>query len=765
MRARIYHVASIFIILTGSWTMEGYARPPSARDSRVDALLGRMTLEEKAGQMTQVTLKAISKTQEGGGSVHRLDPAKLKTALLKYHAGSILNVWDASFRIEHWRKVITDIQDIATQETRLAIPVIYGIDAVHGHHFLRNATIFPHNLAMAATWDPELVKTSNRITAFEARACGLPWNFSPVLDVARNPIWSRFFETFGEDPYLVSQMGRAAIIGLQGDLSELRQDRVAATAKHFLGYSAPLTGKDRTPAWIPERVLREIFLPPFKTAVESGVMTVMVNSAEINGVPVHSSHALLTDLLRDELGFKGVVVTDWEDVSKLHEVHRVAASEKEAVKLAVLAGIDMSMTPYTFKFHDYLVELVREGEVSEARIDESVRRILQLKFDLGLFENPYPDADLAADVGQADFHKASLEAAQNAMTLLKNKNNLLPLSKQSKILLTGPGADSLPALHGGWSYTWQGLDESYYPKSTRSIVQLLRVELGNERLSYFPGTSYAEVIDIEAAVSAAKNVDVVIVAIAEKPAVEQPGIIEDLNLPAAQVHLVQALQSTGKPVVLVLLENRPRIVREIEPGAQSVLMAYHPGMFGAQAIFDVLFGNISPSGKLPFTYPRYSGSLEHYDRKGSERQSLAYAWTAYNPQWEFGHGLSYTSFAYSNLKVDKAELDPGEKFSVSFTIKNTGHRPGKESVQLYVRDLYASITPPVKKLIRFTKVFLQPGESQNVSFELSDDDLALIGRDNKPVVEPGDFEFMVAQLTAPVTVKAVSSSSFMDSFK
>jgi len=745
--------------------MEGCAQLPPTRDSRVEDLLGRMTLEEKVGQMTQVTLKAISKTQEGGGSVHRLDPAKLKTALLQYHAGSILNVWDASFHLEHWRKVITDIQDVATQETRLAIPVIYGIDAVHGHHFLRNATVFPHNLAMAATWDPELIKTSNRITAFEARACGLPWNFSPVLDVARNQIWSRFFETFGEDPYLVSVMGRAAITGLQGDAAEFQQDRVAATAKHFLGYSAPLTGKDRTPAWIPERVLREIFLPPFKTAVDSGVMTVMVNSGEVNGVPVHSSHALLTGLLRDELGFKGVVVTDWEDVSKLHEVHRVAASEKEAVKLAVLAGIDISMTPYTFKFHDYLVELVREGEISEARVDQSVRRILQLKFNLGLFENPYPDLDLSVGVGQADFHKASLEAAQNAMTLLKNENNLLPLSKQSKILLTGPGAASLPALHGGWSYTWQGTDESYYPKSTRSLLQLLRAELGDKRFSYVPGTSYAEVVDIEAAVDAAKNVDVVIVAIAEKPAVEQPGIIEDLNLPTAQVRLVKALQSTGKPVVLVLLENRPRIVREIEPGSRSVLMAYHPGMFGAQAIFDVLFGNINPSGKLPFTYPRYSGSLEHYDRKGSELQSLAYAWTAYNPQWEFGHGLSYTSFAYSDLKVDKTELDPGDKFNVSFTVKNTGNRPGKESIQLYVRDLFASITPPVKKLRRFTKVSLQPGESQSVSFELTDDDLAFIGRDNKSVVEPGDFEIMVANIKARVAVNVGSSSSFMDLFK
>lgn len=758
MRTRNYRVMGVLAVLMSIWTMEGCAQLPLDHDSRVEDLLARMTLEEKVGQMTQVTLKAVSKTQEGNGSVHQLDPAKLKTALVKYHTGSILNVWDAAFRLEHWRKVITDIQDVAIQETRLAIPVIYGIDAVHGHHFLRNATVFPHNLAMAATWDPELVKTSNRITAFEARACGLPWNFSPVLDVARTPLWSRFFETFGEDPYLVSRMGLAAISGLQGSRSKVESDHVAATAKHFLGYSAPLTGKDRTPAWIPERILRQIFLPPFKAAIDSGVMTIMVNSGELNGIPVHSSHALLTDLLRDELGFNGVVVTDWEDVSKLHQVHRVAASEKEAVKLAVMAGIDMSMTPYTFKFHDYLVELVNEGEISEARVDKSVRRILKLKFDLGLFENPYPDRKLAAGVGQSEFHKASLIAAQNAMTLLKNENDVLPLSKHSDILLTGPGAASLPALHGGWSYTWQGTDESYYPETTRNLLQVLQAELGEDRVSYVPGASYDKAIDIDAAVAAAKNVDTVVVAVAEKPAVEQMGIIEDLSLPKAQFDLVKSLQSTGKPVILVLMENRPRIVREIEPISSAVLMAFHPGMYGAQAIFDVLFGDINPSGKLPFTYPRFSGSLEHYDRKGSERQSLAYAWTAYNPQWEFGHGLSYTKFEYSGLKIDKNELNVGDKINVSFTVKNVGEREGQHAVQLYLRDLYASITPPVKKLIRFTKISLKPGEARNVSFELSESDLSFIGRDNKPVVEPGDFEIMAAKLKAQFTVKTKPKS-------
>jgi beta-glucosidase len=584
------------------------------------------------------------------------------------------------------------------------------------------------------------------------------------LDVARNPLWSRFFETFGEDTYLVTEMGRAAILGLQGDSAGLQPGIVAATAKHFIGYSAPLTGKDRTPAWIPEGVLREYFLPPFKAAIDAGIKTIMVNSAEINGVPVHSSHALLTGLLRDELGFKGVVVTDWEDVIKLHKVHRVATSEKEAVKIAVLAGIDISMTPFTLTFYDHLVELVREGEISEDRIDESVRRILKLKFDMGLFDNPYPNPELAAGVAQASSHKASLAAAQDAMTLLKNDQDLLPLSKQTSILLTGPGAASLPPLYGGWSYTWQGVEESFYPQNTYNLLQAMRASLERNQVKYVPGVSYSESIDISAAVAAAKNVDVIVVAIAEKPAVEQPGIIENLDLPEAQLQLVKALQSTGKPVVLVLMENRPRIIREIEKNSQAIMMAYLPGMFGAEAIVDVLFGDVNPNGKLPFTYPRYSGSLENYDYKGSEQQTLAYTWTAYNPQWPFGYGLSYTTYKYSHLKLDKAEMYPDDVLNVSVTVTNTGKRAGKESIQLYVSDLFASVTPAVKKLRRFTKISLEPGESKTVEFELRKEDLSFIGRDNKPILEPGDFEIKVGKLKSGFVVKAAQANSFWGKF-
>lgn len=757
-----YNVRLIVLVLTSFWGLDVHAQMSFSFDNQVEDLLDKMTLEEKVGQMTQITLEVVSKTKEDKGSLHTLKEAKLKRALIEYHVGSILNVWDASFHLEHWQRVIKNIQDIATKDTRLGIPIIYGIDAVHGHHYLRNATIFPHNLALAATWDLEHVKTSNKITALETRASGVPWNFSPVLDVARNPLWSRFFETFGEDTYLVTEMGRAATLGLQGDSTDLQPGIVAATAKHFIGYSAPLTGKDRTPAWIPEGVLREYFLPPFKAAIDAGIKTVMVNSAEINGVPVHSSHALLTGLLRDELGFEGVVVSDWEDVIKLHKVHRVAASEKEAVKIAVLAGIDISMTPFTLTFYDHLVELVREGEISEDRIDESVRRILKLKFDMGLFDNPYPNPELTVGVAKESSLKASLAAAQDAMTLLKNDQDLLPLSKETSILLTGPGAASLPPLYGSWSYTWQGTEESFYPKNTNNLLQAMRASLGENQVKYVPGVSYSESIDIRAAVAAAKNVDVIVVAIAEKPAVEQPGIIENLDLPAAQLQLVKALQLIGKPVVLILMENRPRIIREIEKNSQAIMMAYLPGMFGAEAIVDVLFGDVNPNGKLPFTYPRYSGSLENYDYKGSEQQTVADTWTAFNPQWQFGYGLSYTTYKYSHLKLDKAEMYPDDVLNVSVTVTNTGKRAGKESIQLYVSDLFASVTPAVKKLRRFTKIALEPGESKTVEFELRKEDLSFIGRDNKPVLEPGGFEIKVGKLKSGFVVKATQAKSFWE---
>ena len=753
MSTKESRIGAVAFWVASFWTVGCFAQMSTDMDSQVEKLLAKMTLEEKVGQMTQLTLEAISREKESADSRHQLDQAKLKQAVVQYHVGSFLNVWDASFSLQHWHQVISAIQRVAVEQTRLGIPVVYGIDAVHGHHFLKSATVFPHNLALAATWDPVHARESNAATAWEVRASGIPWNFSPVLDVARNPLWSRFFETYGEDPFLVSAMGLAAIEGQQGAGVVLKADKVAACAKHFLGYSFPVSGKDRTPAWIPERMLREIFLPPFQAAVDAGVMTVMINSGDINGIPVHASHALLTGLLRDELGFEGVAVTDWEDVIKLHKVHRVAASEKEAVRMAVMAGIDMSMTPYTLSFHDILVQLVEEGKIPESRIDLSVRRILKLKFRLGLFENPYPQPTMAQSVGGEKFRNISLRAAQDAITLLKNDNGRLPLSKSANLLVTGPGATSLPALHGAWTYTWQGNDESLFPAGTRNLLEALKLKADSGTIHYVPGTTFAEEVDIEAAVEAARQADIVIVAVAEKPSVEQMGIIEDLNLPEVQLRLAKAVQSTGTPVVLVLIENRPRIVRTIEPGSESILMAYHPGSQGADAIADVIYGDINPSGKLPFTYPRHSGSLELYDHRVSERQELAYAWKAFNPQWTFGHGLSYTTFEYSDMHLDKTEMRPDDVLTVSVTVKNIGQRSGKEVVKLYVSDLFASVTPAVKRLKGFSKINLNPGESKTVSFGLDRQKLSFIGPGNQPIVEAGDFEVYAGNLKSRFSVK------------
>ena len=744
----------IFYLVILCFSSVGQAQPEADLDAKVDSLLMQMTLAEKVGQMTQLTLQAVSAQKESAQTHLQLDTIKLKQAIVDYHVDSILNSWESSLSLHQWHEVITAIQDVATKHTRLGIPVVYGIDAVHGHHFLKGATVFPHNLALAATWDRDHVRVSNQITALETRASGIPWNFSPVLDVARQPLWSRFFETFGEDQFLVSQMGLAAIKGLQGEEDGiLAQHRVAACGKHFLGYSVPLSGKDRTPAWIPERTMREYFLPPFKKAIDAGVMTLMINSGEINGIPVHASHRLLTGLLRDELKFEGVAVSDWEDIIKLHTVHRVAKDERHAVKLSILAGIDMSMTPYSLSFHDYMLDLVQKGEIPEQRIDQSVRRILKLKYRLGLFDNPYPDEKIAEKIGSSESHKASQRAAEEAITLLKNRDNLLPLSQHNKILITGPGAASLPALHGAWSYTWQGNDEALYPKTTKNLLQVLTDKVGEDKVVYVPGASYFDVIDLGAVTKAAKNTDVVVVAIAEKPSVEQQGIIDELRLPSAQRDLVKTAQSTGKPVVLILLENRPRIIREIEPGSQAILMAYYPGMFGAEAIVNVLYGEVNPSGKLPFTYPRFSGSTEGYNHKASEAQEHAYSWTAFKPQWPFGYGLSYTNFEYSDFHLNSKEIRKDDNLFVSVTVRNTGTRPGKEVIQLYLRDMYASITPAVKKLIGFKKIELKPQQSKQVDFIINQENLSFIGINNKPIVESGQFQVMVDSLVTDFRVK------------
>jgi beta-glucosidase len=734
--------------------------------ARVDSLLRQMTLEEKVGEMTQLTSQAVSRARGTATTRQTLDSAKLENALLRYNVGSLLNVWDVALTPQEWRSFTTAIQHTA-QRKRLRIPVIYGIDAVHGHNYMTTATVFPQNLAMAATWNRPLVRLASQITAYETRAAGIQWNFAPVLDIGRQPLWSRFFETFGEDPYLASVLGAAYVEGQQQDpraaldsllgrtgaasSSTLRPPPsvfVASTGKHYLGYSVPRSGKDRTTAWLSERQLREYVLPPFKAAVDAGLRTVMINSGDINGEPVHASRRILTDLLRTELGFTGVAVSDWEDIIKLRTVHRVAPTYKDAIRMAVNAGVDMSMVPYNTAFADTLLTLVREGMVPASRVDEAVRRILTVKAELGLFDHAGPDDTMLADVGAAAFQTVSRAAAEEAVTLLKNDGNLLPLAGTARVLITGPGATSLPAQFGSWSYTWQGTDTAVYPKNVRTLLHAVRARVGPHRVTYVRGSSFDTEIDVGAAVLAARQADVVIVALGEWPGTELPGNIDDLALPAAQVRLARAMEATGKPVVLAIFHNRPRVIREAVDSARAVVTAYETGPFGGEALAAVLFGGVNPSGRLPFSWPRYTGAVEHYDRAEPSNAS-----GGYNPQWPFGHGLSYTRFAYSDLRLDAAIAGATDTVTVSVTVTNAGSRAGKEVVQLYTRDLYASLNPAVQRLRDFQKIALSPAERFTVTFRLPIQRLAFIGLENTPVVEPGDFDVMVGGLTQRLTVR------------
>lgn len=737
--------------------------PEQNHTQKIEDLLKRMTLEEKVGQMTQLALAMVV---SGRDQDVKIDPAKLEKAIVKYGVGSILNVSDQALTLDTWHEIIGQIQAVATKKARLGIPMIYGIDSIHGANYVRGATLFPQELGMAATFNPGLMKRAAEITAIETRAAAIPWSFSPVLDLGRNPLWPRFWETFGEDPYLAKVMGVAFVRGLEGaDVSADTQ--VASSLKHYMGYSFPLTGRDRTPAWIPENYLREYFLPTFDAAVKAGARTIMINSGEINGVPGHINRQILTDILRTELGFKGFVVSDWEDIKKLVTTWRIAADEKEATRLAVMAGIDMSMVPNDYSFADHLVALVKEGAVPQARIDEAVRRILRVKFELGLFEKPMPDASLKAKFALPEYRDVSLAAARESITLLKNSNNILPLSKNTKVLVTGPTSDSLVAMNNGWTWVWQGSEESLYPTDRLTIRKAIEAKVGASNFKWVQGTKITRApgpsnstptdqeqeVDIAAAVSAAQNADVVVLALGEGSYCETPGNITDLTIGEPQIKLAEAIKATGKPVVMVLVEGRPRIINRIADNASAILMAYNPSDEGGRAIADVLFGDFNPSGRLPFTYPRTPNGLINYDHKPFETENTAFGNMAFNPQFPFGAGLSYTTFAYSDLRLAKQTISANEEMPVSVTVKNTGNRAGKEAVLVYVSDLVASISPPGKRLRRFAKISLDPGQTKTLTFKLRREDLSFIGSDNKPVIEPGEFEVRIGNLVQKFTVK------------
>lgn len=730
--------------------------------SEVQDLIGKMTLEEKVGQMAQVTLDVITQGESAYVSDEplQLDLDRLREAVVDFKVGSILNTANNRARtVEKWHEVISKIQEVALNETRLGIPVIYGVDAIHGVTYTAGATFFPQQIAQAATWNRELVRLGAEVTAYETRASGIPWNFSPVLDMGRDPRFPRMWETFGEDVYLVSELGRQMIDGYEGVDNEVGQpQKVAACLKHYLGYSVPNSGKDRTPAFIPEIELRERHLPAFQAAVAAGAHSVMVNSGLINGVPVHASKELLTDLLKGELGFKGVVVTDWKDIDNLHSRDKIAATPKEAVKLAINAGIDMSMIPYDFDFCKYLVELVEEGEVSEDRVDDAVTRILMLKQELGLLDGPVTHYADYPEFGSDKFVQAARQAAEEAVTLLKNKDQLLPLNKGAKILVTGPNAHSMRSLNGGWSYSWQGEKVEEFAKEYNTILEAIQQKAGKANVHYEPGVTYNETgkyweentPDIEAAVRAADNLDVIVLCLGENSYTEKPGDLHDLSLSENQIELARGLAATGKPVVLVLNEGRPRLISAIESNMEAVIQLYLPGNYGGDALAAVLFGDVNPSGKLPYTYPMYANTLVTYDHKPSEEQNKMEGMYDYESdfavQYPFGFGLSYTEFAYADLTVSKKVIDADDEFTVSVTVTNKGRRAGKEVVQLYTSDLYASVTPDMKRLRGFEKISLEPGESRKVSFKLKARDLAFVASDLSWTVEEGDYEVQVGDL-------------------
>jgi beta-glucosidase len=722
---------------------------------KAEALVKKMTIEEKVGQMTQVTLAVVAKggwgNQDGA-----LDTAALRKAVVNYKVGSILNVTAHALDVDMWRQIITQMQDEA-KKTRLKIPIVYGLDGIHGQTYTLNSTLFPQNIGMAATRNPVLAAAVAKVTAKELRASGVRWNFAPVLDCGRQPLWSRFPETYGEDVYIGKTMGATVIKAYEEDGLK-NPTAVASCMKHYLAYSAPRDGKDRTPAYIPEIELREYYLPQFREAVKAGASTIMINSGEINGEPVHASKYLLTEVLRKELGFQGVIVTDWEDIKRLHDRHNVASTPRQAVVMAINAGIDMSMVPSDFSFYDLLLEAVKKGEVPMSRIDDAVTRILVLKYKLGLFDNPYPEENTRNNFGKAEYQALALDAAHEAMTLLKNKDNVLPLSKNAKVLVAGPSAQSISALNGCWSYTWQGKEEQWYPTDSKTILQAITDKLGQNNVTTTTAKGFDNAANFDATKlsASAAGVDAIILCLGENAYAESPGNTRELALPDEQLALAKAAAATGKPVILVLTEGRPRFITGIEPSMKGIVMTYWSGKKTAEAIADVLFGDYNPDGKLPFSYPKSMGEMVLYDRKPTEDIREVFndnVSGGYDPLFPFGFGLSYTTFEYSDITLSSPSLSANTKLTVSVTVKNTGSRDGKNTVELYTHELYASITPNMKRLRAFQKINLKAGESRKVSFTIDKNDLAFVNAKLKTVTEPGEFEVMIGDKKAKFTYK------------
>lgn len=716
-------------------------------DKKATVLLSKMTIEEKIGQMTQITVTFFEKN----GTIGEFDPQKLADGIQKYHIGSILNVPNPGApTIEGWQKVIATIAT-ETNKTKLKIPVLYGIDAIHGASYTKGATLFPQQIGMAATFNTALVKNAAAISAYETRASSIPWVFSPDLDLPRNPSWSRMWESFGEDTYLSSKMAIAMISGFQAENVGSKYN-VATCIKHYLGYGSPTTGKDRTPSIIPERILRQYDLAIYQAAIKAGAKSIMISSGEINGTPVHASYQYITQILKNELGFQGVVVTDWKDIIYLHTRHKVAQTEREAVKMSVLAGIDMSMVPEDYSFYTHLLDLVAKGEVPMSRINDAVSRILKLKFELGLFENTVAKLEDYPKFGSLEYTDVAYNTAAESITLLKNKDAILPLKTNQKILVVGPSANSMKYLNGGWTYNWQGENADTIAADKLTILEAFQQKLGNQNVLYAPGCTFDAIdeAEITKAVEMAQNATTIVLCLGEKNYTETPGDISNLYISEAQSQLALALAKTNKPIVLVLNEGRPRLISQFEDKMQAVVQCYLPGNEGGRAIADLLCGDINPSGRLPYNYPRYPNSLEKYNRKYSEslgdeeQNNDAKYEKSYSPQFEFGSGQSYTTFEYSNLKTNRKSMTKNQTITVSVEVKNIGARSGKEVVMLYLSDDYASITPEVKALKRFEKIDLAPNQSQIVTFELTQSDLQFVNNNLKWIAEPGSFTIRIA---------------------
>lgn len=729
-------------------------------EAQVEQTLKKLTLEEKIGQMMELVTDLFGANDKNG--VFYIDEHKTDSILSRYKIGSILNAPNTCApTAKQWEKYIAQIQKISMK--RIGIPCVFGLDQNHGSTYTQGGTLFPQNINVAATFNREIARRSAEATAYETRAVSVPWTYSPTVDLGRDARWPRIWENFGEDCYLSSEMGKAMVYGFQGeDPNNIDQYHIATSMKHFMGYGVPWTGKDRTPAYISPADLREKHFAPFLAGLQAGALTVMVNSASVNGVPMHANKEFLTGWLKEETGWDGVLITDWADINNLYTREMVAKDKKDALRIAINAGIDMIMEPYSCDACGYLVELVKEGKIPMSRIDDACRRVLRMKYRLDLFKNPTQKLKNYPKFGGEEFAKLALEGATESMVLLKNEGNILPLQHGKKILLTGPNANQMRCLNGGWSYTWQGHRADEFAGKYNTIYEAFCNEYGKENVILNQGVTYNEKgkyweenePQIQEAVAAAKNADVIVACIGENSYTETPGNLTDLWLSENQRNLVKALAQTGKPVILVLNEGRPRLIADIEPLAQGIINILIPGNMGGDALANLVSGKSNFSGKMPYTYPKEINSLANYDFKKSEEVGTMEGAYDYNAkitqQWGFGYGLSYTSYKYSNLKVSQSDFRHGDIIKVSVDVKNTGKVAGKESVLLFSSDLIASIVPDGRRLRAFDKVELQPGETKTVTFELKADDLAFVGWNGKWRLEEGDFKLMIADQSADI---------------